>query len=120
MGIRSQRRDDAGVWQELRRRRVTRVVVTYPAVAFALFEGAALLLPTPALPPWTLRAVLGVLVLGFPLALVLAWTYDITRQGIVRTPMEPRPGLEPVPLPQSRWVAIGAVGLGVLFRVLQG
>jgi len=120
MGIRSQRRDDASVWQELRRRRVTRVVVTYLAVAFAVFEGAALVLTTPALPAWTPRAVLGVLVLGFPLALVLAWTYDITRDGIVRTPMEPRAGQESAPRTRSRWVAIGALGLGVLFRVLQG
>ena len=119
MGIRSERRDDAGVWQELRRRRVTRVTVTYLAVAFAVYEGARLLLPMPgALPNWTQRAVLGVLVLGFPLALVLAWTYDITRDGIVRTPVEPHEG-GGAPR-RTRWVALAALGLGVLFRVLQG
>lgn len=119
MNLRSQRRDDAGVWQELRRRRVTRVVVTYLAASFAALEGVSLLLaPDGPLPPWTPRAALGALTLGFPLALVLAWTYDITRQGIVRTPTEPRAGGEGGTV-RTRWVALVALGLGMLFRVLQ-
>lgn len=119
MGIRSHRHDDAGVWQELRRRRVTRVVVTYFAVSFAVYEGVSLLLPVPGvLPAWTERAVLGVLALGFPLALVLAWTYDLTRQGIVRTPVDPWGEGEGAPK-RTRWVALAALGLGLLFHVLQ-
>ena len=74
------------VWQEVRRRRVGKVVVTYLALAFAAVETSSLLLPLVEAPDWVVQAVLGTLVLGFPTVAVLSWTYDITPTGVVKTP----------------------------------
>ena len=74
------------VWQEVRRRRVWKVIAAYLGSGFAVFEAVGYLLPPDAAPAWVARAILGVLVLGFPSAVVLAWTYDITPTGVVRTP----------------------------------
>ena len=76
------------IWQEVRRRRVGKVVVTYLAVAFAAVEAGIFVGPWVAAPEWIGRVVLGTLVLGFPTAVVLAWTYDITPTGVVKTPDE--------------------------------
>ena len=74
------------MWQEVRRRRVGKVVVAYLAVWFAGFEAVTYLMPLVGGPAWLGRAILGALVLGFPVSVVLAWTYDITPSGVVRTP----------------------------------
>ena len=75
-----------GVWQQLRRRRVMRTVVTYASVGFAVLEAVAFVISRYDLADSAGRVVMGTLVLGFPLAVVLAWTYDLTPEGIVRTP----------------------------------
>jgi hypothetical protein len=70
---------------ELKRRKVYRVAVVYAAVGWALLEASGMVLPRLALPDWTVNVVLAVVLLGFPLALVFAWIFDISPQGIVRT-----------------------------------
>jgi TolB-like protein len=75
---------------ELKRRKVYRVAVVYAAVGWALLEAADLVLPRLDFPDWTVNAVLAVVLLGFPLALVFAWVFDVGPQGIVRTePLSP-------------------------------
>lgn len=73
-------------FRQLRRRKVFRVGITYLVVGFAIIEGADLLLPTLRLPPWTYDLVVVLVLLGFPLAIGLAWAFDITPEGVVRTP----------------------------------
>ena len=58
-----------------------------------VLEGADVLVPALALPDWVLRLVALLLILGFPLALVIAWHVDWTAEGIKRT--EPSGDLEP-------------------------
>ncbi len=70
---------------ELKRRKVYRVALVYSAVGWALLEMADVVLPRLALPDWTVNFVLAVVLLGFPLALVFAWIFDLSPQGIVRT-----------------------------------
>ena len=65
---------------------MTRTVVTYVAAAFAFLEGVWLFAPRLGFVEDVSRVVTGIVVLGFPLAVVLAWTYDLTMQGVVRTP----------------------------------
>lgn len=72
------------LWSELRRRKVVRVGITYLIAALAVAEGADIFLPQLGAPDWVVPVVLGLLVLGFPLASVLAWAYDITPEGLVR------------------------------------
>jgi adenylate cyclase len=71
---------------ELKRRKVYRVALVYSAVGWALLEMADVVLPRLGLPDWTVNAVLAVVLLGFPIAIVFAWIFDLSPQGIVRTP----------------------------------
>ena len=75
---------------ELKRRKVYRVALVYAGVGWALLEAADVVLPRLALPDWTVNLVLALVLLGFPLALVFAWIFDISPEGIVRTePLAP-------------------------------
>jgi adenylate cyclase len=68
-------------WQELRRRKVIRVAVAYAVVAWIVVEVASVLLPTLLLPEWSVRLVTVLALLGFPIALVLAWVFELTPDG---------------------------------------
>ena len=59
---------------ELKRRRVFRVMAVYGVVAFAIIEVADAIFPRLALPDWTVTLVVGLALLGFPVAIVLART----------------------------------------------
>ncbi len=71
-------------WSELKRRRVIRVVITYVLVGVATGGAAEVFLPNLGAPGWVLPTVLALLILGLPVALVLAWAYEMTPSGIVR------------------------------------
>ena len=70
---------------ELKRRNVYRVAVAYGIVSWLLIQIATQVFPFFDIPNWTVRAVVVVLVLGFPVAIVLGWAYELTPEGIVRT-----------------------------------
>jgi TolB-like protein/predicted Zn-dependent protease len=67
---------------ELKRRKVYRVAVAYVAVAWLLTEVASTVLPTFHVPEWVLQGIIILLVLGFPVAVLLAWAYQWTPEGI--------------------------------------
>jgi hypothetical protein len=66
-----------GFFDELHRRKVYRVAAAYIIVATGVIQLAFAAFPAWDLPNWTLRLVIVVLLLGFPIALMLAWAYDI-------------------------------------------
>jgi TolB-like protein len=74
---------------ELRRRHVIRVALAYCAVGWAVAEVSATLAPALDMPAWSVSLVVMLLVLGFPVALVLAWAFDLTPTGVKRTPALP-------------------------------
>ena len=74
---------ELGFWQELNRRHVVRVAVAYLAVAWAILGGADLVADILDLPETTLRYVLLALVLLFPIVTLLAWTLQVTENGVV-------------------------------------
>src|SRR5437868_7603684 len=76
----------SGFLEEVKRRKVYRVAVAYVIAAGGIIQLASAALPALELPNWALRLVILLLLLGFPIALVLAWAYDITAQGIQATP----------------------------------
>jgi serine/threonine-protein kinase len=76
---------------ELKRRKVYSVAVTYAVVGWLLTQVVTQVFPPFEIPNWAERLVIVTIVLGFPIALVLAWIYDFTRHGIVRT-KEAQPG----------------------------
>ena len=71
---------------ELKRRRVYSVAVAYVVAGWALAQGIAQGFPVFDIPNWVVRLIVLLMVLGFPVALVLSWFFDLTRYGIVRTP----------------------------------
>ena len=109
--------DDSGegVFQELRRRRVIRVMIAYLAVCLGVLNASVLLFDFSGGPEWGFRAVLGAAALGYPVAAVLAWTYDVTPGGIVRTPDHP-PAVPPGDAAPT-WVWSVTVACGLLVAV---
>jgi TolB-like protein len=77
---------------ELKRRRVFRVALVYAGAAWAMAQVADVLEPVLNLPEWTVPMVLFLLILGFPIAMVLAWAFDIGPSGIETTPTISRIG----------------------------
>jgi adenylate cyclase len=70
---------------ELKRRRVYSVAVTYAIVGWLLIQVVTQVFPPFEIPNWGERLAIVAILLGFPIALILAWVYDFTRHGIVRT-----------------------------------
>ena len=79
----------SGFFEELQRRKVYRVAAAYIVAAGFLIQIASAVFPAWELPNWSLRLVIALLLIGFPIALLLAWAYDITPQGIQSTPKTP-------------------------------
>ncbi|HEY7000123.1 MAG TPA: hypothetical protein VH330_00150, partial [Candidatus Udaeobacter sp.] len=73
-------------FEEVKRRKVYRVAAAYIIAAGGIIQLASAAFPAWEVPNWALRLVIVLLLLGFPLALILAWAYDITAQGIRATP----------------------------------
>jgi adenylate cyclase len=71
---------------ELKRRKVYTVAIAYVVAGWALAQGIAQVFPVFDIPNWVVRLIVSLIALGFPVALVLSWFFDLTRYGIVRTP----------------------------------
>ena len=72
-------------WRELGKRRVIRVAIAYLVLSWLILQVVDVILPALRLPDWGITLVLVLLVLGFPVALVLSWLFDIGPEGISRT-----------------------------------
>ena len=91
--------------QELRRRRVVRAGATYAVVAWVVMQVADVAAPALRLPSWTVTLVVFLALLGFPVALVLAWFFDVTPEGLHRTESNPRRESQPQSSPERDGVA---------------
>jgi len=81
-----------GFFEEVKRRKVYRVAVAYVIAAGGIIQLASAAFPAWELPNWSLRLVIVLLLIGFPIALILAWAFDVTSQGIKATPSVAAPG----------------------------
>jgi adenylate cyclase len=70
---------------ELKRRNVYKVAVAYIVAGWALSQGIAQVFPVFDIPNWAIRAIVLLIILGFPIAVVFAWFFEITPEGIKRT-----------------------------------
>ena len=82
----------SGFFKELQRRKVYRVAAAYIIAAGFIIQIGSAVFPAWELPNWTLRLVVVLLLAGFPIALIFAWAYDVTPQGIRATPATSAPG----------------------------
>jgi len=98
---------------ELKRRKVVRVVSVYAAVGYAVAQVADLVFPRLGLPDWSVTGVIVLGLLGLPAAAVFGWIFDLTGEGITRTPSAPSAQ------PQSGgWLSYQAVALVILLVAL--
>src|SRR5438067_828641 len=92
---------------ELKRRNVYKVVVAYAVAGWALAQGIAQVFPVFGVPNWIIQLVVLLIVVGFPIALVLAWAFELTPEGLKRTedfdPSRPR-------LKSQAWVYVAVIG----------
>jgi adenylate cyclase len=111
---------------ELKRRRVYRVAAVYVVVAWVLLQLGNIVVEPLRLPEWTMTMLILLLVLGLPVAVVLAWAFDITPEGVRRTAPLDRSegesdGAAPSPphtAPPRKVRTAALVGLGMLIAVL--
>src|SRR5215831_1711243 len=109
-------------WQffgELKRRNVYKVAVAYIVAGWALAQGIAQVLPVFDAPNWVVRLLVVLTILGLPVALVLAWVFEVTPEGIKRTEAQSAP----VTAEANRvWIyvvvigAVASIGLFLLGR----
>ena len=78
--------DMSGFFEEVKRRKVYRVAAAYVIAAGGMIQLASAAFPAWELPNWALRLVIVLLLIGFPIALILAWAFDVTPSGIKATP----------------------------------
>ena len=107
-----------GLVQELKRRNVFKVGAAYAVVAFVLAQVADLVLPTFDAPAWVLQSIIFLFVLGFPIAILLAWAFELTPGGI-----KADTGARPAPVAANNtdrkliYAILGLVVVGMGFQV---
>src|SRR5207253_6259429 len=103
---------------EVKRRNVYKVAAAYGVVAWLLTEIATQVLPFFEIPNWGVRLIVLAIVIGFPIALVIAWAFELTPEGLKRTEIADAE----FPLgrsPKRAWIFIviiaGAISVGLFF-----
>jgi TolB-like protein len=76
--------DKLSFFTELKRRNVYKVAIAYAVVAWLLIQAASILFPTFEAPAWVMKVFVTIIILGFPVALVFSWAFEITPEGIKR------------------------------------
>ncbi len=104
----------SGFFEEVKRRKVYRVAAAYIIAAGGIIQLASAAFPAWELPNWALRLVIVLLLVGFPIALILAWAFDVTPQGIRATPNVA------VPRTNRRRNIIMLVATGVIVSAIAG
>src|SRR5499427_3083431 len=97
------------VFSELKRRNVYKVAVAYLVGGWALSQGIAQVFPVFDVPNWAIRLAVLLIIIGLPVALVLAWAFEITPQGIKRTEtadVMPQAGRQK----KNAWIYVVVVG----------
>src|SRR5437764_529792 len=104
----------SGFFEEVKRRKVYRVAAAYVIAGGGIIQLASAAFPAWELPSWALRFVIMLLLIGFPIALILAWAFDVTPQGIRATPSATAPRMH------RRRNVIMLVATGVIVSAIAG
>jgi TolB-like protein/Flp pilus assembly protein TadD len=103
-----------GFFEELQRRKVYRVAAAYIIAAGFIIQIGSAVFPAWELPNWAFRLVVVLLLIGFPMALILAWAYDVTPEGIRAT------SAPSVPIARRRRNVIMLIAIGVIISAAAG
>jgi TolB-like protein/Flp pilus assembly protein TadD len=109
-----------GFFSELKRRKVYRAAAAYSVGAWALIQFAATIFPVWDLPIWTLRLVIVVALVGFPIALLLGWAFEITSTGIQQTRESVEPGPESEIESRGRKSLLLLAAVGLMISIVAG
>jgi TolB-like protein/Tfp pilus assembly protein PilF len=106
--------DSGNLFAELKRRNVFKVAVAYIVAGWALSQGVAQVFPVFDVPNWVIRLIVTLIIIGLPIALVLAWMFELTPQGIKRTETA---DAMPAATRKKKHVWIYVVVIGVLLSI---
>ena len=70
---------------ELKRRNVYKVAIAYAVVGWLLIQAGSILFPTFEAPSWVMKVFVTIIAAGFPIALIIAWAFEMTPEGLKRT-----------------------------------
>src|SRR6266568_39011 len=105
------------LFRELKRRNVYKVAVAYAVVGWLLIQIATQVFPFFEIPNWGIRLIVLLVVVGFPIALILAWAFELTPEGIKRS--EDADFVAPGASRKRRWIYVaiiaGALSIGLFF-----
>src|SRR5881394_2088984 len=109
--------DLGSFFAELKRRNVYKVAIAYGVVAWLLIQVATQVFPFFEIPNWVVRLVVLVIIIGLPIALIVAWAFELTPQGLKRT--EVADAMPTRPSVRRAWIYVviigGALALGLFF-----
>jgi len=104
-------------FSELKRRNVYKVAIAYAVVAWLLMQIATQVFPFLEIPNWAIRLVIMLIVIGFPIALIIAWAFELTPEGLKRTEFADE--LPKKPVRSRAWIYVvviaGVISAGVFF-----
>jgi hypothetical protein len=98
---------------ELKRRNVYKVAIAYAVIAWLLMQIATQVFPFLEIPNWAIRLVIMLLALGFPIALIIAWAFQLTPEGLKRTEVADRESAKPSRDKAWIYVVVVAAALSV-------
>ena len=106
-------------WQELKRRKVVRVVTVYAAAAFVTLELVSIIVEPLKLPEWTLPFIIVLLCVGFIIAVILSWIYDVQPEGgIVKTEPAQKVKEEDIPISSNSWKIASYISFVVIVGLI--
>src|SRR5438270_2362981 len=107
-------------FSELKRRNVYKVAVAYAVVAWLLFQAASILLPTFEAPNWVMKAFSLFLAIGFILAVIISWAFEMTPEGMKRTADVSPDEVRSLPYWSKRKFVAFIVGVAIVAALLLG
>ena len=113
-------------WQELKRRRVIHVIIVYATAAYIIIELVTNIAEPLNLPNWTPTMVIVLLAIGFPIAIIFSWIFDVTPEGVQKTKPIHKVKKEDKPVTTKNWkiasyisfvVIVGLILLNIIPRI---
>src|SRR4029078_8817955 len=103
---------------ELKRRNVYKVAVAYAVIGWLLVQIATQVFPFLEIPYWVVRVVIAMVAIGFPIALIIAWAFELTPEGIKRTEdadalLATQLGVREKARRSYSWIYIAIIGLAL-------
>jgi len=105
-------------WQELKRRKVIRVITVYAAAAFVIIELTNNITEPLSLPEWVPTLVIVLLAIGFLISIVMSWIFDITPEGVIKTKSVKKDQKTEKPVASNGWKIATGVSIVVIIGLV--